>query len=278
MLCMKVVESLDNYLGLPLHVGKKKSKAFASIINRFSGRINNWSKRLLIYGGREIFTKSILLSLLTYALSVFLAPRGMIEEMQASMVIGFMITIRLCMRERCMSYGTRRTCTGRVFAWRLEHDLLPTKDRIASMHQHGDRECFRCGDKRETLIHALKDCPNARAVLTMGALMGDLLITNFLDEKPSIDKVKVDFDATIINNKFGFDVLTRDDEGFVVGGTCGFRVENMQAEWVELHAFEESIKVASSMHTANIIFETGCTSLAIRIRNRSGHYYYRAED
>ncbi|MBA0585700.1 hypothetical protein Gorai_016467 [Gossypium raimondii] len=42
-------------------------------------------------------------------------------------------------------------------------------------------ECFRCGDKRETLIHALKDCPNARAVLTMGALMGDLLITNFLD-------------------------------------------------------------------------------------------------
>ncbi|MBA0710977.1 hypothetical protein Golax_010218 [Gossypium laxum] len=166
----------------------------------------------------------------------------------------------------------------RVFAWRLEHDLLPTKDRIASMHQHEDRECFRCGDKRETLIHALKHCPNARAVLTMGALMGDLLITNFLDEKPSIDKVKVDFDSTIINNKIGFDVLTRDDEGFVVGGTCGFRVENMQAEWVELHAFEESIKVASSMHTANIIFETGCASWASRIRNRSGHYYYRAED
>lgn len=57
---MKVVNELDNYLGLPLPVGKKKYVAFHNIINRFSCRINNWSMRLLSYGGKEIFIKSIL--------------------------------------------------------------------------------------------------------------------------------------------------------------------------------------------------------------------------
>ncbi|MBA0854919.1 hypothetical protein Goshw_006664 [Gossypium schwendimanii] len=68
----------------------------------------------------------------------------------------------------------------RVFAWRLEHNLLPTKDRIALMHQHEDRECFRCGDKRETLIHALKDCPNARAVLTRPSIKSKWTLTRLL--------------------------------------------------------------------------------------------------
>ncbi|PPD97346.1 hypothetical protein GOBAR_DD05631 [Gossypium barbadense] len=45
--------------------------------------INNWSKRLLSYGGKEIFINSILQSLPTYALSVFLAPRGTLKEIQS---------------------------------------------------------------------------------------------------------------------------------------------------------------------------------------------------
>ncbi|MBA0739245.1 hypothetical protein Gogos_012533 [Gossypium gossypioides] len=87
-------------------------------------------------------------------------------------------------------------------------------------------------------------------------------------EKPPIVKVKVNFDAAISKDKIGFGVLARDDEGFVVGRSYGFRVEKTQVEWVELQAFEESIKVASFMHTTNIIFETDCTSFANRIRNR----------
>ncbi|MFQ6630461.1 hypothetical protein Gotur_008760 [Gossypium turneri] len=87
-------------------------------------------------------------------------------------------------------------------------------------------------------------------------------------EKPPIVKVKVNFDAVISKDKIGFGVLARDNEGFVVGRSYGFRVEKTQVEWAKLHAFEDSIKVASSMHTTNIIFETDCTSLANRIRNR----------
>ncbi|KAK5839524.1 hypothetical protein PVK06_008322 [Gossypium arboreum] len=58
LLRMRVVDKLDNYLGLPVPVGKKKSMAFQSILSRFSCRINNWSKRLLFYGGKEIFINS----------------------------------------------------------------------------------------------------------------------------------------------------------------------------------------------------------------------------
>lgn len=64
---MKMVDKLDNYLGLPLTVGKKKSNAFKSIFDRISCKMNNWSKRFLSYEGKEIFTKSVLQSIPTYA-------------------------------------------------------------------------------------------------------------------------------------------------------------------------------------------------------------------
>ncbi|KAH1033458.1 hypothetical protein J1N35_045632 [Gossypium stocksii] len=81
------IERLKNsngYLGLPLPIGKKKSLAFQEINNRLSCRINSWTKRLLSFGGKEIFIKAILQSLPTYAMSVFLAPKGVIEDMKTN--------------------------------------------------------------------------------------------------------------------------------------------------------------------------------------------------
>ncbi|KAG8488392.1 hypothetical protein CXB51_016552 [Gossypium anomalum] len=46
-------------------------------------RIHSWSKRLLPYGGKEVFIKSVLQSIPTYALSVFLAPKSILEDLQA---------------------------------------------------------------------------------------------------------------------------------------------------------------------------------------------------
>lgn len=67
----------------------------------------------------------------------------------------------------------------RMFTWRLGHDLLLLKDEIAPMRQLADRECFRYGEKRQTLVHALKDCPNARVVLTAGGVDGRLIHNDF---------------------------------------------------------------------------------------------------
>ncbi|KAK5842378.1 hypothetical protein PVK06_004728 [Gossypium arboreum] len=53
-----------------------KSSPFKDILNCLSSKINSWSKRLISYGGRGVFVKSILQALPTYALSIFLAPKG----------------------------------------------------------------------------------------------------------------------------------------------------------------------------------------------------------
>ncbi|KAK5842499.1 hypothetical protein PVK06_004865 [Gossypium arboreum] len=81
----KQVCELNNYL--PQENAQKKEenkkliknkinevKAFMKIIREFA--INSWSKRLLSYGGKEIFIESILQSLLIYA------PGGTLEDMQ----------------------------------------------------------------------------------------------------------------------------------------------------------------------------------------------------
>lgn len=77
---MRVVDSLDHYLGLTLLVGKQNMGAFKHILDHFSKRINSWSKRLFSLGGKRIFIKSILQSLPTYACSVFLASRETLDE------------------------------------------------------------------------------------------------------------------------------------------------------------------------------------------------------
>ncbi|KAL1145043.1 hypothetical protein V6Z11_A11G271600 [Gossypium hirsutum] len=73
---MRTVEKLDSYLGLPFPVGRKKSLAFTDIINRCTCKVKSWSKHLLSYGGKEVFIKTIIQAILTYAFSVFLAPKG----------------------------------------------------------------------------------------------------------------------------------------------------------------------------------------------------------
>ncbi|XP_052886915.1 uncharacterized protein LOC128295389 [Gossypium arboreum] len=85
LLGMRTVEKLDSYLGLPLPVGRKKSLAFTDIINRCTCRVKSWSKHLLSYGGKEVFIKAIIQAIPSYAFSVFLAPKGTIEELHSQM-------------------------------------------------------------------------------------------------------------------------------------------------------------------------------------------------
>ncbi|KAK5842391.1 hypothetical protein PVK06_004741 [Gossypium arboreum] len=72
----------------------------------------------------------------------------------------------------------------------------------------GWRDCPRCGASVETLIHALKDCPTARAILNLGGLHGKLLDKYYLycvdwleDVMRILDrKVVEDFIITLWNN------------------------------------------------------------------------------
>ncbi|KAA3473950.1 reverse transcriptase [Gossypium australe] len=83
LLNMKVVNSLDSYLGLSILVGRKKSNAFKSILNYIVNRINSWSKRLLSSRGKEIFVKLVIQSIPTCAFTVFLALKDVLKGLQS---------------------------------------------------------------------------------------------------------------------------------------------------------------------------------------------------
>ncbi|MFQ6663641.1 hypothetical protein Gotur_031084 [Gossypium turneri] len=232
----------------------------------------------------------------------------------------------------------------RVFTWRVGHEILPTNCKIATIRQGFDKGCPRCGAETETLLHALKDCPTSRDVLSIGGwsrsfisknydrcidwledlmrvldkrAMADLMtilwncwnnrnnfifrgkeeeakqiwerasnlhrefrICNLLKEpllsqnivekkwkRPPKNFLKVNFDATVGENRCGYGTVIRDEEGFVLGGG-GFKEGRMSVEEAECMAFEESIKVACNLNLKDqVIFETDHVGLVNKFNN-----------
>ncbi|MBA0679788.1 hypothetical protein Goari_011537, partial [Gossypium aridum] len=390
LLRMRVVDNLDNYLRLPLSIGKKKSMAFH--LNRFSYRINSWSKRLLFYGEKErgwailVWEKVRLLKgmgelgfrdlylfnlaligqqvcrLLTFKdtmcyhvlsskhfpnddlshpkkvdkpsctwTSIAIVAKSL--ENGFSWQVGDGNNIDICKDKWGFEglNGDSLHCTTlnlyerKVQNLWLNNHLSWNKDRVHRLYGcfAGDcicnlptlfngsndsmsfkSDCPRCGASVETLIHPLKDCPTARATLTIGGLNGRLLdkdhlcctnwiedVMHLLDKKAVIDFitmlwhswsnrnnyvfrgnedeaqiVKLNFDATISKNKIGFGVIVRDFDGLVLSRGWGFKDEDMMVDWEKLYALEESLKITRSLNIHNAIFETDCASLANRVK------------
>ncbi|MBA0592196.1 hypothetical protein Gorai_009180, partial [Gossypium raimondii] len=87
-------------------------------------------------------------------------------------------------------------------------------------------------------------------------------------EKPSKGFIKINFDATVGENRIGYGTIIRDDEGFVLGGGGGFIESRLSVEEAECVAFEESIKVACKLKIKeHVIFETDHVGLVNRLRN-----------
>ncbi|MBA0654025.1 hypothetical protein Goklo_021110 [Gossypium klotzschianum] len=62
-------------------------------------------------------------------------------------------------------------------------------------------------------------------------------------EKPPCGFAKLNFDTSVKNNKTGYGVIFRDEDGFVIGGGGGFKDEILVADWAELFAFKENSKI-----------------------------------
>ncbi|MBA0633974.1 hypothetical protein Godav_005198 [Gossypium davidsonii] len=67
----------------------------------------------------------------------------------------------------------------RVFTWRVGHEILPTNCKIASIRQDFDKGCPRCGAETETVLHALKDCPTSKVVLSTGGWSRSFISKNY---------------------------------------------------------------------------------------------------
>lgn len=68
-----VQESINakRYLGLPNMISRRKKWAFQNIKDRLNNRVDSWQHRFLFQGGKEVFIKSILQAIPTYAMSCF---------------------------------------------------------------------------------------------------------------------------------------------------------------------------------------------------------------
>ncbi|MBA0743370.1 hypothetical protein Gogos_006053 [Gossypium gossypioides] len=80
--------------------------------------------------------------------------------------------------------------------------------------------------------------------------------------------IKVNFNASVAPNKTGYRMVARDEDGFVIGGGKGFKEEALTVEWAKIYAFEESLKLASTLNISKALFETDCASLVNRVRKR----------
>ncbi|MCI00237.1 RNA-directed DNA polymerase (Reverse transcriptase) [Trifolium medium] len=81
---MGVKQVLGNgtYLGLPSMVGRGKKSTFAYVKDRIWKRINSWRGRALSKAGKEIMIKSVLQSIPSYVMSVYLIPETTIKEIE----------------------------------------------------------------------------------------------------------------------------------------------------------------------------------------------------
>ncbi|MBA0551002.1 hypothetical protein Golob_021906, partial [Gossypium lobatum] len=115
-----------------------------------------------------------------------------------------------------------------VFTWRMGNEILPTNLKIASVRRGFGQACPRCGTDYETLAKAIWE----RAIM----LSKEFRIHNLLNvpiifaqldrkkwDKPPKNCIIINFDASTGNNRTGYRVIVRDDNGFVLGGGGGFK-------------------------------------------------------
>jgi hypothetical protein len=79
---VKHVLGTSNYLGLPSMVGRSKKSTFAYVKDRIWKRINSWRGRTLSKAGKEVMIKSVLQSIPSYIMSVYLIPEATIKEIE----------------------------------------------------------------------------------------------------------------------------------------------------------------------------------------------------
>lgn len=80
---VSLANNLERYLGLPCVVGHNKKPAFASLSDKVRNCILSWSSRLLSIGGKEVFIKSVLQAIPSYAMMCFLLPKSFCTDLEA---------------------------------------------------------------------------------------------------------------------------------------------------------------------------------------------------
>ena len=73
------------YLGLPSLIGRKKREVFSFLREKVWQKTKEWESALISRAGKEVLLKSVVQSLATYAMGVFLLPISLCEDMEKLM-------------------------------------------------------------------------------------------------------------------------------------------------------------------------------------------------
>jgi hypothetical protein len=73
---------LAKYLSIPLTDKAYKLSTWEGIVNKLQDWVKNWTFRSLNLAGRLILTKSVLQAIPTFMMSVFLAPKGILQKIR----------------------------------------------------------------------------------------------------------------------------------------------------------------------------------------------------
>ncbi|KAA3490760.1 reverse transcriptase [Gossypium australe] len=74
--------NIEKYLRLPNVVGRKKKESFQNLKDKINQRICHWSSKCLSQGGKEVFIKTVLQAIPTYAMSCFILPKVLCGELE----------------------------------------------------------------------------------------------------------------------------------------------------------------------------------------------------
>ena len=73
------------YLGLPNIIGRNKSAIFGYLKEKLQDRTQGWDKKTLSKGGKEVLLKTVAQTLPNYAMSVFLLPLDLCQQLERLM-------------------------------------------------------------------------------------------------------------------------------------------------------------------------------------------------
>jgi len=82
ILGVRAVMGTSKYLRLPSMVGRSKEVAFGFIKDRIWHKINSWSSKCLSKAGREVMIKSVLQSIPSHIMSIFLLPNKLVNAIE----------------------------------------------------------------------------------------------------------------------------------------------------------------------------------------------------
>ncbi|GAU16627.1 hypothetical protein TSUD_325750 [Trifolium subterraneum] len=85
-LCCKMGKISFLYLGLSIGGDPRRLGFWEPVLVRLKNRLSGWKSRFLSFGGRLTLLKSVLTSLLVYALSIFKAPSGTISAIESLLI------------------------------------------------------------------------------------------------------------------------------------------------------------------------------------------------